>query len=149
MTEIDRMQLAQRLRESLSRARRALRETSGARLGFTASQSEALGYVYRDGPLTITEIARKAGVRPQSMGATVGVLLEAGLVSVTPHPTDGRQKVVSATDEATKLVGESRSVRDDLLAQRLADLTPQELTTLAEASALFDRLFDTDTTEGS
>ncbi|MBO0843604.1 MAG: MarR family transcriptional regulator [Nocardioides sp.] len=149
MTEIDRFRLAQQLRISLSKARRAMREHMGGRLGMTASQSEALGYVERLGPITITELAKKVGVRPQSMGATVGVLLEAGLVTVTPHPTDGRQKVVATTDDAARLVTESRTVRDDMLAQRLEHLTGEELRTLSEASALLDRIFDPDNQQGS
>jgi len=140
VTGTDRATLAQDLRTTLGRATRSLRETGG-RMGLTPSQSEALGYVHRDGPLTITALARQVGVRSQSMGATVGVLVERGLVTVTPDPRDGRQKVVTTTEEATRLVGESRSLREDWLAQRLATLTPAEQQTLADATALLDRLF--------
>ena len=133
--------LAQTLRTSLGRAHRGLREHGGA-LGLTASQREALGYIHREGPLTITALARRVGVRSQSMGATVGVLLERDLVTVTPDPADGRQKVLATTSEAVRLVGESRNVRDDWLAHRLTTLTTTERQILAEASVLLDRLFD-------
>lgn len=140
MSDTERAALAQRLRTTLGRATRSLRETGG-RLGLTPSQSEALGYVHRDGPLTITALAKRVGIRSQSMSATVGALLECGLVTVTPDPTDGRQKVVATTEAAVRLVGESRSLRDDWLAERLAILTPAEQRTLDSASDLLDRLF--------
>jgi len=132
--------LAQRLRTTLGRSYRVLRDASG-RMDLTASQSEALGYLHRDGPFTITALAKRVGVRSQSMGATVGVLLERGLVTVTPDPRDGRQKVVAITEEALRLVSESHTLREDWLAQRLATLTPAEQRTLADASDLLDRLF--------
>ena len=144
MTDTNRVALAQGLRTALGRATRSMRQ-AGNRRGLTASQTEALGYLHRDGPLTISALAKRAGIRSQSMSATVAALLERGLVTVTPDPGDGRQKVVAVTDEATRLVGESRALRDDWLAQRLADLTPAERQVLAEATTLLDRLF----TEGS
>lgn len=136
----DTADLAQGLREVLGRAQRALRD-QGGRLGLTPSQTEALGYISREGPLTITALANRQRVRSQSMGATVGVLLEAGLVSVTPDPNDGRQKVVAVTEQATALIAEGRGARTDWLAKQLATLSPAERKTLAEAHAVLDRLF--------
>jgi DNA-binding MarR family transcriptional regulator len=136
----DTVDLAQSLREVLGRAQRTLRE-QGGRMGLSASQSEALGYVLREGPLTITALAQRQRVRSQSMGATVGVLLERGLVTVTPDPRDGRQKVVAVTDEARVLVAEGRDARNDWLAKRLDGLSPDERGTLAEAQRILDRLF--------
>ncbi|GAB3569195.1 helix-turn-helix domain-containing protein [Amycolatopsis endophytica] len=136
----DAADLAQSLREVLGRAQRALREQGGRR-GLTASQTEALGYVFRDGPMTITELAGRQHVRPQSMGATVGVLRERGLVTVSPDPGDGRRKVVAVTDAARDLIAEGRSVRTDWLAKQLETLSPAERQTLAAAHALLDRLF--------
>ena len=75
------------------------------------------------------------------MGATVGVLLERGLVTVTPDPGDGRQKVVAVTDEARALIAEGRSAKADWLAKQLETLAPAERRTLAEAHELLDRLF--------
>ncbi|EQD59024.1 MarR family transcriptional regulator, partial [mine drainage metagenome] len=46
----------------------------------TWSQMSVLGRLERDGPATVTRLARAEGVRPQSMGATVSVLLGAGLL---------------------------------------------------------------------
>lgn len=137
---IDTADLAQSLREVFGRAQRTMRE-QGGRMGLTASQTEVLGYVFRDGPLTITALANRQRVRSQSMGATVGVLLERGLVTVTPNPNDGRQKVVAVTDEAKALIDEGRSARTDWLAKQLETLSLAERRTLADAHELLDRLF--------
>ncbi len=136
----DTADLAQSLREVLGRAQRALRE-QGGRKGLTASQTEALGYVLREGPMTITVLANRLRVRSQSMGATVCVLRERGFVTVTPDPSDGRQKVVAATDEARAFVAEARSKRADWLAKQLETLTPAERQTLTAAHKVLDRLF--------
>lgn len=140
MSDTETADLAQALREMFGRALRALRE-HGGNLGLTASQSEALGHISRHGPLTITALAKQQRVRSQSIGATVGVLLEAGLVTVSPDPEDGRQKVVDLTDEARTLIREGRDARADWLAKQLATLSPAERRTLAEAHALLDRIF--------
>lgn len=136
----DTSDLAQSLREILGRSHRVLRE-QGGRLGLTSSQTEVLGYVHREGPLTITALANRQRVRSQSMGATVEALLKMGLVTVTPDPSDGRQKVVSVTDEARELINEGRSARTDWLAKQLESLSPVERRTLAQAHTLLDRLF--------
>ena len=64
----------------------------------TASQRFALGRLSREGPLTVTALARAEGVRPQSMGATVAVLEAQGLVAGAPDPADGRQTLLSLTE---------------------------------------------------
>lgn len=138
MTETS--ELAQSLREVFGRAQRALRE-QGGRLGLTASQTEALGYVYRDGPLTITALANRQRVRSQSMGATVESLLKEGLVTVSPNPDDGRQKVVTVTGKARGLIEERRHARTDWLTEQLETLSPAELKNLAKAHQLLDRIF--------
>ncbi len=46
---------------------------------------------------TITELAERASMTKQSMGALVKYLEERGYVSTTPHPSDGRAKLVRLT----------------------------------------------------
>ncbi len=56
-----------------------------------------LGRLERDGPATLTALARVENMRSQSMGAIVGPLEEAGFVAGAPDPNDGRQTVLSIT----------------------------------------------------
>ena len=132
--------LAHELRATTGKLARALRE-HGGRLGLTASQAETLGHVYRDGPMTVTALAKLQGVRSQSVGATVAVLEELGLVAIKPDPDDGRQKVIHPTKKGTKLIDEHRMVKEDWLAQSLATrFTPDEQRRIRDAVALLNRL---------
>jgi DNA-binding MarR family transcriptional regulator len=132
--------LAHDIRTTTGRVTRALRDRGG-RLGLTASQLEALGFVERDGAMTVTTLANRVGVRSQSMGATVGVLEEQGLVTVTPDPADGRQKVIALTDHGRDRIATSRSLREDWLALRIEEtLTEAERARLRDALDLLVRL---------
>lgn len=146
MTEAALAELAADLRATVGRMTRTLRE-HGARLGLTPSQSEALGYLYRDGPLTVTELARRQGVRSQSMGATVGVLEESGLVRIAADPDDGRRRVISVTERGRQVVKDARSVKEDWLAHTIsARFTPEEQLALRDSVALWLRITGTEAT---
>ncbi|WP_017935901.1 MarR family winged helix-turn-helix transcriptional regulator [Nocardioides sp. Iso805N] len=133
-------EVAADLRTTVGKMARALRE-HGGRLGLTPSQSEALGYLYRDGPLAVTELAQLQGVRSQSMGATVGVLESAGLVAIRPDAADGRRKVISATEQGRQLVEDARGVKEDWLAQTISTrFTPEEQIALRDSVALLLRI---------
>jgi DNA-binding MarR family transcriptional regulator len=102
-----------------------------------------IGYLDREGPSTVTSLARAEGVRPQSMGATVAALEEAGLVSGNPHPADGRQVVLSLTGAARQWLEASRAAREDWLSQAIrSHLSPAEQEELARAAALLKRIVD-------
>lgn len=132
--------LAHELRTTSGRVARALRDRGG-RLGVTPSQSEVLGVILRNGPTTVTAIAKEIGIRPQSAGATIGGLVEDGLVTVTPDPADGRQKVIAATPKAVDLVTRSRTLREDWLAERISTvLSPADQRRLQDAVALLNLL---------
>src|ERR1700761_9031786 len=82
--------LAAELRVLIARLTRRLRE-EGHLGDFTWSQVKVLRHLEKDGPATVTTLARAEGVRPQSMSETLAVLKEAGFVSGAPDPEDGRQ----------------------------------------------------------
>jgi DNA-binding MarR family transcriptional regulator len=132
--------LAAELRATVGRLTRLLREH--ARKGeLTASQRFALGRLEREGPLTVTALARAEGVRPQSMGATVAALEAQGLVAGAPDPADGRQTILSLTDAARELIKANRAAREGWLLQAIsARLTPTEQDQLAQALVLLRRL---------
>lgn len=132
--------LAAELRATVGRLTRLLREHT--RKGeLTASQRFALGRLDREGPLTVTALARAEGVRPQSMGATVAALEAQGLVAGAPDPADGRQTILSLTDAARAFIADSRAAREGWLAQALgARLTPAEQDQLAKVLPLLRRL---------
>ena len=131
--------LAADLRVSVMRTARRLRlEKSDSDI--TDSQFSVLALLDREGPQTPRSLAGYERVRPPSMTRTVGALADAGLVTRTEHPDDGRQVVVTLTAEGAAIVRETRRRRDAWLARRLAELTPAERETLAAASDILRRI---------
>jgi DNA-binding MarR family transcriptional regulator len=134
--------LARELRIVFGNLKRRLREQATAG-DLTLSQIAVLSRLDREGPATVSNLAREQGVRPQSMGATVAALEAVGLVHGTPDPADGRQTLLSLTEACRELIDASRIAREDrLLAVIEAKLTPAEQDELAQALRLLQRLAD-------
>jgi DNA-binding MarR family transcriptional regulator len=95
----------------------------------------------REGPTTVSALARGESVRPQSMGATVATLEAAGLVSGEPDPNDGRRTILSLTDSCRRWIDEARAARQDWLTRTIeTKLSPEEQETLAKGVELLKRL---------
>jgi len=62
------------------------------------------------------------------------------MVIRTPHPDDGRQVLISVSEQGEAVIAAERDRRDLWLTQRLHELTTAERTTLREAAALLERL---------
>jgi DNA-binding MarR family transcriptional regulator len=134
--------MAAELRVVLGLLKRRLRAQAN-KGELSLSQVAVLGTLDREGPATVTTLARAEGVRPQSMGATVAVLQEAGLVDGTPDPTDGRQVMLSLTDTARTWLKASRAAREDWLSQAIrSHLTAAEQQELAAAVRLLRRIVE-------
>ena len=134
--------LAGDLRVLIGRLKRRLRDQAN-RGDLTASQVSVLLHLEREGPATVTALARVEGVRPQSMGATVAVLEAAGLVTGTPDPTDGRQTILAVTDTFRDWIRAGRAAREDWLFRAIrTHLAPDEYGALASAIDLLNRLVD-------
>jgi DNA-binding MarR family transcriptional regulator len=122
------MKLARRLRQQLSED------------DISTGQFSVLASLATRGPRTPRELADIERVQPPSMTRTLNYLVDAGLVDRTDHPQDGRQVLMSITQRGAAVVQETRRRRTAWLAQRLAELSPQERATLKEASAILLRL---------
>lgn len=134
--------MATDLRILVGQLRRQLREQTNFG-GLSWSQVSVLGHLERDGPATVTALARVEGMRPQSMGANVAALLKAGLVRGSPDPDDGRQTVLSLTPACRKMVKASRAAREDWLSHAIQTrLAPKEQAQLADAIGLLKRLVE-------
>jgi DNA-binding MarR family transcriptional regulator len=103
-----------------------------------------LGFLYRNGELSIGELAAAERVQPPSMTRTVNCLEEGGYVARRPHATDGRQVVVSLSDKGVETLLADRARRDAWLAQRLRELTSEERAVLRKAAPILDRLAQKD-----
>ncbi|ASW03484.1 MarR family winged helix-turn-helix transcriptional regulator [Paraburkholderia aromaticivorans] len=134
--------LAGELRISLGKLIRRVREQAHPG-DFTSAQKSVLLRLDRDGPATVSVLARAESVRPQSMRITVAGLEATGAISGEPDPTDGRQTLIALTPAFRKTLKASRAAKDDWLVRALqAQLSPQEQDELAAAVQLLQRLAD-------
>jgi DNA-binding MarR family transcriptional regulator len=135
--------LATELRISVSRLARRLRAERIARglaTELSDTQLAALAALERHAAMTPGELAEHEKVQPPSMTRVISALLERALVARAPHPTDGRQVILTVTDQGRELVQQSRKLREAWLAQRLRELSPEERAALRAAAPILQRL---------
>lgn len=134
--------LAAELRIVIGAFSRRLREQ--AEVGdLTSAQKSVLLRLERDGPATGSALARAEAMRPQSMGAIIAALETAGYVACTPDPSDGRQTIISLTDNFRDWASAARKARQDWLLRTLqAGLTAQEQRQLTDAVEILKRLLE-------
>jgi DNA-binding MarR family transcriptional regulator len=131
--------LAHLLRDAILRFNRRVRQARPVG-DLTFSQLSALTSLQLAGALTPRELADVERVQPPTMTKIVGKLEERGLVARTPHPTDGRQVILAATEQGRAVYAQFERVRDEWLAERLAALSPDERDTLRRAAEILQRL---------
>jgi len=139
-TVLDTTELASRLRLGVTRLARKLRQE--AEPGITPSLLVALSSIERAGTMTIGELCAAEQVQPPTMTRFVAALVEAGLVTREPDPSDRRVAWVRVTPEGARLLHRSRKRKDEYLAKGLRGLEPRELAVLDEAAEILDRLVE-------
>jgi DNA-binding MarR family transcriptional regulator len=135
--------LATALRISVSRLARRLRAerlAKGLEPGLSDTQLAALASLERHSAMTPGELADHEKVQPPSMTRVIAALEELGLVMRAPHATDRRQVVLTVTDRGREVVQQSRRLREEWLAKRLRELTPQERAALRAAAPILEKL---------
>ncbi|WP_231956842.1 MULTISPECIES: MarR family winged helix-turn-helix transcriptional regulator [unclassified Actinoplanes] len=138
-TERTAASLAKTLREAIIRFSRRVRQARPVG-DLTFSQLSALTSLQLHGALTPRELADVERVQPPTMTKIVGKLEDRGLVARTPHPTDGRQVILAATDEGRAVYTQNEDIRNEWLAGQLDRLTPEERDTLARAAEIMLRV---------
>lgn len=138
--------LAEELRISIARLSRRLRTLRPASAGegtaspLSLTQFAALAAIERNGSMTPRELADHEKVQPPSMTRVIAFLEERGLVARRPHPTDGRQVVLNATDAGAALLRDERRRKEAWLARRLGELTEEEREILRRVAPILDKL---------
>ncbi|MER5332162.1 MarR family transcriptional regulator [Micromonospora sp. NPDC002717] len=132
-------QLAPQLRDAITRLNRRVRQARPVG-DLTVTQLSALTSLQLAGALTPRELADVERVQPPTMTKIVAKLEERGLVQRTPHPTDGRQVILAATEGGRAVLDQFERVRDEWLAHRLAELTEAERDTLRQAAEILQQL---------
>jgi DNA-binding MarR family transcriptional regulator len=114
---------------------RLTRHLRGRRVDAQVSltQLSALATLARDGAMTPGNLAAREKVQPPSMTRVIASLVELGLVERAPHPTDGRQIIVTLSDAGHALIADETHAREAWMNERLSGLDESQLKTLRDA----------------
>lgn len=117
--------LAAELRTTLGPLLRKLRQRSEQH-DLTTAQIAVIIRLEKDGPATVSSLARAEGMRPPSMSAVIAPLEEMGYVARASDPNDGRKALLSLTKACHKAFEEERAARQDWLAQAIQQKLSQQ-----------------------
>ena len=105
------------------------------------SHGAVLSRLEREGPATTSALAAAERMRPQSMAQTLADLEADGLIQRTPHPTDRRQVLISATDRGRAALAADRARREGWLSRAIeTELSSEEQDILIRAVPLLRRI---------
>jgi DNA-binding MarR family transcriptional regulator len=140
LVEPEQVDIAEQLRQAIGRLVRTTRAHADT---LARTHAETLGYLSREGPRTISELAALRRVKHQSMSRTLGELEALGFVDRASNPADGRGFMIMLTAEGAFALETDRAARRHWVAASIASkLTAEEQRLLAAVPALLDRLSD-------
>jgi DNA-binding MarR family transcriptional regulator len=125
--------------QSVGRLHRRIRSAAASH-ELSLTEGAVLVRLDKHGPATTADLARAESVKPQSMGATVAALEERGLVARKPHPTDGRQMIVSLTAKGLDVRQMAQDAKRTWLAEAISQLNEEERELLLKAGKIIRRL---------
>lgn len=102
----------------------------------TSTQLGTIGLLVREGPMPISALAGREGVKAPSMTRTVTNLEGQGLVMRRSDPGDARVVVVEVTDAGHEAVARIRQARRAWLTRQLGELPAAELAALRQAAPI-------------
>ncbi len=136
------IEVADELRAVVAALRRRM-QSEGSTGEYSSSQLTVISHLARHGPSTITTLAAAENMRPQSMGAIIAALEIGGVVTGSPHPTDGRQTLWTLGQAALDEYNAGRAARGNWLYSVLSsELSVRELDELARSVAALRRVLD-------
>jgi len=135
-------ELAARLRLSVTRLARRLRQQAAAESEVSPSQLSTLASVDRLGPITLGALAAVERVQPPTMTRIVAALDEAGLVSREVDQQDRRIARVQTTVAGRKFLERSRGRKEAFLAARIRTLDADDRAVLARAAVILEKILE-------
>ncbi|GAB2933218.1 hypothetical protein GCM10027047_32060 [Rhodococcus aerolatus] len=106
---------------TLGRVLRLLRR-AGTAADLSPGSASVLATVVGAGPLRLGDVAAREQLAAPTVSRIVTVLEQAGYLSRTPDPSDGRAQLLAATETGTALVRGVTSQRSRALAERMRSL---------------------------
>jgi DNA-binding MarR family transcriptional regulator len=135
-----REELAPRLRWTITRLARRLRQEAGTDLG--PSQVAALATIERHGPLSPSELAEFERIKRPTATRILRHLEEGGLVERIKDPEDGRGSILSITAAGRTHLKRLRARKTAYLASRLDKLPAEDRRTLERAAELLEGMLE-------
>lgn len=132
-------EIAMELRRAVTKLARHLRgiRQQGA---LSTNKVAVLGYLYRDGPSSPSEIAEGEYQQPQSFTRVFAELERRKMISRSPHPDDRRQILLSLTEYGKQMLIEDMQQRDQWLAEALSEMSEIEVEVLRLAARIISRI---------
>ena len=103
-------------------------------------QVAVLGWLHKQGPLTLTQLAERERVSAPSMNRTVNCLEETGYLVREADEADRRRSNIRLTDTGRDIVATTLKKRDAWLTTRLRELSKEDRAALARAAELMGDL---------
>lgn len=92
--------------------------------------------------MTPGALAAAERVRPPSMTRVIASLSDLGMIKREPHPTDGRQAIVTLAPAGRDVVIDELAARKAWLDDRLSELTSDERDTLRQVVAIMNKMIN-------
>ncbi|MGW0037729.1 MarR family transcriptional regulator [Gordonia sp. NPDC003376] len=102
------------------------------------TQLSALNTLFQEGSMSPGALAAAERVKPPSMTRVIASLADLGMIKREPHPTDGRQAVVTLAPLGHQVISAELAARKAWLNDRLAELSTTERATLSAALPILD-----------
>jgi DNA-binding MarR family transcriptional regulator len=133
-------ELAGRLRLAVGLLVRRLRQRDPGHL--SPAQLSALITVEAGGPMRAGDLAAKENVAAPTITRLIGAMVDAGLVTRGPDPSDARGSLVALAPGGAGALAALRRERNNILSQRLAALPPDQRAALEAALPVLETLLD-------
>lgn len=106
----------------------------------SSSTITALERLAVEGPLRVSDLARREAMTQPGVTILVNRLSDAGLAERVPDPTDGRAALVRITGAGRAVLTERHDTRAQILRERLAQLDEADQRLLVAAVPALERL---------
>jgi DNA-binding MarR family transcriptional regulator len=103
----------------------------------TGAAQRLIYYLMENGPLRLSELARRTETDPGILTRQVKAMERQGLVERRPDPTDGRAIVLHMSAKGRRIAARLREVQDEVLGGQLAEWSASDL---ESAAGLMERL---------
>lgn len=133
--------LLREVARSYSRAQRVVADCCRT----TSTQCHLLTELARSGPLSLSELGVRVLLEKSWVSRAVDAMVERGLVTKEPNPSDARSWLVTLTDDGVRTVQELEQALDSHADQLLSALSERERSTVEHSLLLLMKALREDT----